>query len=218
VLLQAVIVPPPWVLAAVALAVRSVDGVAAVAAPAPPAKGGFLRRRASPVAPAPQVAEAGDEELELIPAERMSIPVAGFGNVARDDAVRLDATLRAAAAEWKAPTVWLAGGGALEFPDDRSVWAKLDGDIEALLAVANGVAESAMRRGFFLDRRAFRPWLALATITDSTTASHLENVVAALDEFRSEPWTIEWISLTKPFFEDSVSVQKELYRIPLAPA
>jgi 2'-5' RNA ligase len=212
-----VIVPPRAVLDAIALAVQSVDGVA-VAAPSPSAKGGFLRRRANPAVPAAQPSEPAGEELELIPSERMLLPIAGFGNVTREDAVKLADVLRAAANTWDRPTVRLAGGGALEFPDDRSVWAKLDGDIDALLTIANGVAQRVESRGFFVDRRAFRPWLAVATITKSTTAPHLENVVAALDAFEGEAWTIEWISLVKPFFEESVPVSKELYRIELGPA
>ena len=42
--------------------------------------------------------------------------------------------------------------------------------------------------------------------------------MAALDEFRSEAWTIGWVSLVKPSYEDSLPVSKELYRVPLAPA
>jgi 2'-5' RNA ligase len=208
-----VIVPPPAVLDAVTFVLQSVNGVPVAAAK--PAKGGFLRRRGNPAAPTAEPPEEVEEELDLIPRERLFLPVAGFGNVTREDAVPLAAALNAAAASWASPSVRLAGGGALEFPDDRSVWAKLDGDIEDLLTVANGVAQSVERRGFFVDRRAFRPWLAVATITGSTTASHLENVVAALDAFEGEAWTIEWISLVKPSFESSAPVMKELYRIPL---
>jgi 2'-5' RNA ligase len=208
-----VIVPPRAVLDAIALVVQSVNGVTAAASH--PAKGGFLRRRGNAIAPPSQASDSADEELDLIPIHRMLLPVAGFGNVTREDAVLLAAALRSSAADWESPTVRLAGGGALEFPDDRSVWAKLDGDIEALVTVANGVAQSVERQGFFVDRRAFRPWLAVATITKSTTAPHLENVVAALDAFRGEPWTIDWISLVKPTFEESVAVSKEMYRIEL---
>ena len=148
----------------------------------------------------------------------MCLPIAGFGNVTSDDASKLADCLRGAAAAWACPTVCLAGGGALEFAEDRSVWARLDGDVDGLLAVASGVVQSVASRGFFVDRRKFRPWLSVATITKSTTAPHLENVVAALDAFRGEAWRIEWISLVKPFFEESVQVSKELYRIELGPS
>ncbi len=215
-LLQAVIVPPPAVIDAVAFVVHSVNGAAV--ATSQPEKGGLFRRRGNPAALAPQPADDADEELDLVPRERLLLPIAGFGNVTREDAVKLADVLRPAANSWDRPTVRLAGGGALEFPDDRSVWAKLDGDIDGLLAIANGVAQRVASRGFFVDRRAFRPWLAVATITKSTTAPHLENVVAALDAFRGEPWTIDWISLVKPSFEESVAVSKELYRIELGPS
>ena len=93
---------------------------------------------------------------------------------------------------------------------------QLDGDVEALLAVARGVVQSVASRGFFVDRRKFRPWLAVANINESTTAPYLERVVAALDAFRGEPWTIEWVSVTKPSFDPAVEESLEVHRIPLA--
>ena len=158
-LLHAVIVPPPDVLAAVSHVVLSIESVAAPPPPPPPPSR-FLRRRVvAPAVPAPITA---DRELDLIPPVAMNLPIAGFGNVTAGDAEKLADTMKDAAAEWACPTVWLGGGGALEFPGDRSVWAKLDGDVEALLAVARGVVQSVASRGFFVDRRKFRPWLAVA--------------------------------------------------------
>ena len=212
-LLHAVIVPPPDVLAAVSHVVLSIESVAPPAPPPPPPSR-FLRRRVvAPAVPAPITA---DRELDLIPPVAMNLPIAGFGNVTAGDAEKLADTMKDAAAEWACPTVWLGGGGALEFPGDRSVWAKLDGDVEALLAVARGVTQSVASRGFFVDRRKFRPWLAVANITESTTAPYLERVVAALDAFRGEPWTIEWVSVTKPSFDPAVEESLEVHRIPLA--
>jgi hypothetical protein len=174
----------------------------------------FLRRRVKePVPSSPQTLEP---ELDFVPVTKMSLPIAGFGNVTREDTAKLTDCLRDAAAAWPCPTVHLAGGGALEFADDRSVWARLDGDVEGLLAVARGVVESVASRGFFVDRRTFRPWLAVATITDTTTACHLESVVAALDAFRGAPWTVEWVSITKPSFDLGPGGSMEAHRIPLA--
>jgi hypothetical protein len=214
-LLHAVMVPPPAVVAAVAHVVQSVETVRAAPAPPPPPKGWLRRRGKEP--PEPPVTEVEVElELDLVPAVQMRLPIAGFGNVTSGDAVRLADTLKAAAAQWACPTVYFAGGGALEFPDDRSVWAKLDGDVEGLVAVASGVIQSVASRGFFVDRRSFKPWVSVATITDATTSPHLERVVAALDAYRGEPWTLEWVSITKPSFDAALGGAQEVYRIPLA--
>ena len=212
-LLHAVIVPPPDVLVAVSQVLLSIDSVAAAAPPPQPASR-FLRRRV--VTPPEPESNTPDDELDLIPPTAMNLPITGFGNVTAGDAARLADTLNDAAAEWACPTVWLAGGGALEFPDDRCVWAKLDGDIDALLTIGRGVVDSVASRGFFVDRRRFRPWLAVATITEATTAPYLERVLAALDEFRGEPWTIESVSVTKPSFDPALGEWREAYRIPLA--
>ena len=216
-LLHAVIVPPPSVLAAIAHVLESFDAVDAVGPSPPPRTSRFLRRRqgVAPALPAPDTAE---RELDLIAPAAMTLPIAGFGNVTSGDATRLVDTMKNAAIHWAAPTVWLAGGGALEFPDDRCVWAKLDGDVDDLVAVAHGIIESVASRGFFVDRRRFRPWLAVATITESTSAATLERVVATLEEFRGEPWTVAWVSVTKPSFGPVHGTSAEAYRIPLATA
>ena len=104
----------------------------------------------------------------------MYIPLTGFGNVTLGDSVSLAKALRAEARTWDRPTVHLAGGTALEFPGDESVWAKIDGDLDALNTIGRGVPQVVQRLGFFVDRRAFRPWLPVGTITDTTTAPYLE--------------------------------------------
>ena len=212
-LLNAVIIPPPEARAAVALVLRSVEGLDKEPLPPPPPSR-FWRRRPQEVAPTPP--EDVGHELDLVPATSMALPIAGFGNVTAGDATRLADALQDAAAAWPRPTVHLEGGAALEFADDRSVWARLEGDLPGLVAVADGVVKTVASRGFFVDRRKFRPWLSVATITDTTTASHLERVVAALDAFRGEPWTVEWVAVTRPSFDRTLGDAQDVYRIPLA--
>jgi hypothetical protein len=214
-LLHAVIVPPPSELAEIAHVLESFEVADPVVDPPPPRTGRFLRRRRR-IAPDVPTPTATGRELDLIAPAAMNLPIAGFGNVTSGDAARLVDTMKNAAAHWAVPTVWFAGGGALEFPDDRSVWAKLDGDVDALVSVARGIVESVASRGFFVDRRRFRPWLAVATITESTSATYLERAVAALDAYRGEPWTVAWVSVTKPSFGPVRGTFEEAYRIPLA--
>ena len=127
----------------------------------------------------------------------MYIPITGFGNVTLGDSVKLAKALRTEAASWRRPEVAFTGGAALEFKGDESVWAKLDGDIDDLKTIGRGVPHVVQRLGFFVDRRQFRPWLSVGTITDDTTAPYLESVVAALDGFRGRSWTVEAVSLMK---------------------
>jgi 2'-5' RNA ligase len=215
-LLHAVIVPPRTVLDEVVQVVRSVDEPRPPSPPQPSSGSSRRRRdRGVPEAGPPAPTEPG---LDLVPPEQLHLPITGFGNVTAGDASRLAATLTEAAAGWARPTVRITGGGALEFPDDRAVWAKLEGDVDGLVSIARGVVQAVQSRGFFVDRRAFRPWLAVATITDATTAPYLEEVVAALDAFRGEPWAVECVSVMKRSFSGAVPGSMESYRIPLAPA
>jgi 2'-5' RNA ligase len=136
-------------------------------------------------------------QLNRPPLEAMYIPITGFGNVTLGDSVKLAAALREAVAGWQRPTVAFAGAAALEFKGDESVWARLSGDLDELMTIGRGVPQVVQRLGFFVDRRVFRPWLSVGTITDETTAPYLERLVAALEEFRGESWVVEHVHLMK---------------------
>jgi 2'-5' RNA ligase len=161
-------------------------------------------------------APAGSDELDVPAVETMYLPITGFGNVALGDSVQLANALRAEAATWQSPTLHFAGGAALEFPGDESVWAKLAGDLDALTVIGRGVPQIVQRLGFFVDRRQFRPWLSVGTITDRTTAPYLERVVEKLEKYRGRSWTVESVSLMKRLTEvgpDTIELMEEM---PLA--
>ena len=162
------------------------------------------------------VDEQDSDELAVPEAALMYLPITGFGNVALGDSVQLTNALRAEAATWQKPTLHLAGGTALEFPGDESVWAKLAGDLDALNAIGRGVPQVVRRLGFFVDRRQFRPWLSVGTITDATTAPYLQRVVDALDAFRGQSWTVESVSLMKRLTEEGPDSFEEMEQLPLA--
>ena len=117
-----------------------------------------------------RAAGAGTEELDLLGIEEMRIPVTSFGHVSQRDALQLVNTLGGDAARWPCPELRFAGSAALEWPGDENVWARLDGDVEGVLTIGRGVPPAVKRLGFLVDRRAFRPWMPVAAITDHTTA------------------------------------------------
>jgi 2'-5' RNA ligase len=212
-LVHGAIIPPRPVLDALADVVRSVPEP--VPAGETPTQKGLLgrlgRRRDEAAVPAATAAPM----LEHLAPGRMQLPITGFGNLTTSDTHRLAETLREAAAGWAAPTVRFAGGTALDFPGDWSVWAKLEGDLDALAVMARGVTERVERLGYFVDRRQFRPMLSVATVTPVTTGPFVEAVVDALEAFRGEEWTAE-ISLTKEAFVEGGSQMVEFERIPAA--
>ena len=136
-------------------------------------------------------------ELEAVPAGSMHIPLTAFGNVTLADARQLQASLAREAAAWPAPELRFTGSAALEWPGDRSVWAKLEGDLDELGTIGRGVPVVVQRLGFFVDRRKFRPWLSVGTITEQTTAPYLEKLVDALERFQGTPFRLEEISVLR---------------------
>jgi 2'-5' RNA ligase len=216
--LFAAIVPPRDILEDLSRAVRS----ATATDPEPTRRRLFGRRARTGQGAGDSGGSAGavlaaSPELDTPSPAALYLPITSFGNVTRGDSVKLADELRAEAATWRQPTVSLAGGTALEFPGDESVWAKLDGDLDALMTIGRGVPLVVQRLGFFVDRRVFRPWLSVGTITSETTAPFLEKVVAELEGYRSRSWTIEHISLMRRPLEPDVEIPyEEVEQMPLA--
>jgi 2'-5' RNA ligase len=208
--LLAVITPPPEELDDLARLIASV-GAPSRSGAGTGRRGLFGRRAQRDDTPSPT------GELDAVPASLMRLPLSSFGNVTNTDARRLTAELAAAAAGWVRPTLRFAGGTALEFPGDTSVWATLEGDVEALGVVGNGVPEVVKRLGYFVDRRMFHPWLSVGTITGSTTAPYLEALVAALDAHRGQEWTVDHISvMRRPPAAHGPGTMEEVEQLPLA--
>jgi 2'-5' RNA ligase len=197
-LVHGAIVPPRAALAAVDAAVRS---VAAPGEPvAAPSSKGILGRLGRHRADVPEDVER-PVMLDHVPVADMRLPVTGFGNLTTTDVQRVTDAVREAAAQWSPLTVRFAGGTALDFPGDWSVWARLEGDVDALMAMARSVPASVEPLGFFVDRRMFRPMLSVATVTRETTGPFLQEVVDALDAFRGEEWPVELTFLKETFVD-----------------
>lgn len=210
--MRAALVPPASVAAAVADLVASVPIPVEPASVVPESRRLFRRRRDDPVPVEPAEPPA---QLDLLASDQLQLPLCSFGNLTTEEVTRLRKALAELASGLPSSTVWVAGGGALEFDGDRSVWAKLEGDVDGLWKVFRGINEGVERLGFFLDRRSFRPWLALGTINDATTAPYLEDVVAALDDYRSEPWLVDGVSLMKLAHTVGPPTATELACVPL---
>jgi 2'-5' RNA ligase len=214
-LLHGAIVPPRAVLEAVDEVLRSVPvPTAATTETQAPRKGllGRLSGRRPEGVEQPTPADVVDH----VPLVDMYLRVTEFGNLTTSDAHQLARVIAESARDWSPATVHFAGGTALDFPGDWSVWAKLAGDVDPLMAIARGMTQSVEQLGLFVDRRLFRPMLSLATVTEATTGPYLQAVVDALEAFRGEDWTVDHVTLMTQSFDGTRPVPKEFERIPLA--
>jgi RNA 2',3'-cyclic 3'-phosphodiesterase len=155
-------------------------------------------------------------ELSAVAVSDMRMPISTFGNVTLADSQVLLRALRESAAGWTRPELRFHGAAALEWEGDKSVWAKADGDVESLLTIGRGVPVAIQRLGFLVDRRKFRPWLEVGSITDATTLPYLERLTATLDEFKGAPWTLDTLTVFRkvPIGADGVD-EVVLEEVPL---
>jgi RNA 2',3'-cyclic 3'-phosphodiesterase len=85
--------------------------------------------------------------------------------------------------------------------------------VDGLQTIGRSVPQVVQRLGFFVDRRQFRPWLSVGTITEATTAPFLEAVVARLDGFSGQPWVVDRVTVMRRVPEngpDAFEVHEEL--------
>jgi hypothetical protein len=209
VIIHCAIVPPQVALEAVDAVVRSVTAPGERAAGA--ASKGLLGRLGRHRADSTDGVGA-PAMLEHVAVDDMRLPVTGFGNLTTHDAQRVNEVIREAAAQWAPVSVRLAGGTALDFPGDWSVWARLEGDLDGVMRIGRGVPQAIERLGFFVDRRMFRPMLSVATVTRQTTGPFLHAVVDALEAFRGEEWPAE-VSLLRESVVEGRNELTEIERI-----
>ncbi len=160
-------------------------------------------------------AASANDQLDALDVERMMIPITFLGNLTLGDSVKLTDALRKEVAGWSRPELRFTGGTALEFPGDESVWVKIDGDVEKLVTIGRGVPRAAQKLQLFVDRRQFRPWLSVGSITDRTTAPYLEDLVARLDRFTGRTWVQETVTLLKSVAQEPERPLEVVEELPL---
>jgi hypothetical protein len=138
-----------------------------------------------------------DRQLETVPAEFVTVPLGNFGNVGLADRMALEDALRDEVSRWAPLQLRVRGGSALVAPNDDSVWADLDGDVEDLAGLGAAVPRVVQRLGFLIDRRTFRTRMRVGRITGQTEVEFLERLLARLDGYVGPPWTAHHVSLLR---------------------
>ena len=212
--LIAAIVPPRHVLEELDSVVRSAGGDADTRVKSADGRHAGDRRslldRIGTLGSRASSADLANDQLDTVDVTLMHIPVTYFGNLTLGDSVTLADTLRGEVASWSRPELRFA-----EWTGDESVWAKLDGEVDKLVTIGRGIPRVVQKLQLFVDRRQFRPWLSVGTITDRTTAPYLESLVARLDRFSGRSWTQESVTLLKHIPQETSHPYEVLEELPL---
>ncbi|GAA1878121.1 2'-5' RNA ligase family protein [Lapillicoccus jejuensis] len=200
ILFAAVVPPPPVVEAALARVRRAL-----APAPAPPRRwwqrGGRSTAEAAP-------------PIEVLPADRVVLTVARFGNLTTPDAHRLTSALVEAATDWSTPTVRIAGASVWESSRIPQLALDLSGDLDGLHGIARDVRATVQGLGLFLDRRDFRPSLPVAPLPEGGADDEVAAVAAAVAGEVGEPFTVTHLSLLRQATETSPLLEHA--RVPLS--
>lgn len=169
------------------------------------------------------VAEADVPAVELArtPAAVRHTTVAHFGNLTRGDARALLDLMRRQLADHSPFELSLGGGAALEWPGDLCAWVKYQGEVDRFRALGRDVMTAAQSLRIFVDRRAFRPLLAIGEITEQTTEPTLQRLLDRLDAYQGPTWTLDSLYVMRTRAAeagDGVLVHEVFETLPLTAA
>jgi 2'-5' RNA ligase len=183
------------------------SSAAPVAGTGEPARRGLLRRKA-----ATPVVESAPRSLDVVAPGQAHLRLASLGNVTVGQSTQLAEVLGEAATGWSAPTLHV--DGVAETDDPRALVVALGGDVDALRELARNVLQTVERLGLFLDRRAFRPVVTVATAPEESDPA-LEAARMALAGYRGPSWTVAGLSLLKLEYDGAAVSVGEVSRLPL---
>lgn len=141
-------------------------------------------------------AERSDpRQISWIASPHWRLHLAGFGNVVRGDAVRLCQVFVERVRDLPPPRLRLSRVTPL--PDDRddSVSVDVEGDLTSIDEIATSIPSWVYEFGFVLDRRAYRPRMQLARITEDTTLDYLQRLVERLGSYEGPVWDAASVTL-----------------------
>ena len=113
----------------------------------------------------------------------------------------------------------LSGLGLFPNPEQpRVLWAGLDGNLDALRALQEGVDEAMAKLGFAKERRPFSPHLTLGRVRDGATAALRRRVTSSLTTMQmedGEPWVPESVHLIQSTLTPQGAQYTNLGSVPI---
>jgi 2'-5' RNA ligase len=148
-----------------------------------------------------------------VAAERLHLTLAFLGDIGEDRAERLARGLADVATASAPFGLRVRGGGAFPRPQrPRVLWAGIDGDVDALTALAGATRDAAGEAGIEVEREPYVPHVTVARVRRDDLDG--EAVVAALDAVEGEPWTVTEVVLMRSVLGPKPSYDA-LARFPL---
>lgn len=152
-----------------------------------------------------------------VPADRMHVVLAHFGNLPNEEVPRLSTTLAESMPDLgPAPTLRMTGGELADERSHRVVVAGLAGDVARLGELARDVGVVAAMRRLYIDRRRFQPTLQVAVLDPGAPVDAAAGLLAALATYEGPTWTLAALSMMRgswtgaekaagPFYEEAES-------------
>lgn len=142
---------------------------------------------------------------------RIDVPIAGLGNVVDDDVRRFAGILAECLSDLE-PVVVRPDAVEVRGED---VTVRLDGDLDALSAVARAVGIAAQGIRVFIDRRRFQPAVVVGSVAGAGADSVLgRNAAEVLGELAGATWAVEDVDLIRTRWFGGLARAATVFRVP----
>lgn len=146
------------------------------------------------------------------PPERLDVRIAGLGNVVEGDARRLAEAIVRAVQLPAAPVVRFAGVRLLE---GGEVVADLAGEVDVLRTTVRAIGKAAERVNLYVDRRAFRAAVVVATVEEQRPGSRVAAAVAGAASWEGSEWPAGEVALLRTRWGGTGPANEVLGVVPL---
>lgn len=132
--------------------------------------------------------------VHAAPSDRLDLPIAGLGNVAAEDVVRLADRIEAWSGLDVLPEVHWSG---VRLEPNGEVAVGIAGDLDGLAEVARAVGTCAEKLHVYIDRRAYRPAAVIATVDAQQPGSRVASALSGLSDWVGGSWTAVDVALLR---------------------
>jgi 2'-5' RNA ligase len=147
-------------------------------------------------------------QMQWTPPDDWHVALAYFGNISRADFERLETAMTGVSAAWPPLEVRVKGIGAFPEPHEATaLWANVYEEGDRLGRLSSAVTGSVKGFGWMLDRRVFRPQVALGRSKEPVDA---RRVLSSVGDYEGPSWTFDTIATLFPRPKDNGAVEMDI--------
>ena len=150
--------------------------------------------------------------VQPVPADRLYLLVARFGNLTEDIGMRLADALDEGLAELPPAVVWFS---APRIEETGDVVVDIHGEVERMLDISRAVPRVAEKMKLYVDRRVFHPELVVGQCAPGPRTAAVEQHLDGSGDWSSQVWAADGVCLVRTRWQGGEALSEEFAFVAL---